>query len=95
MFVIIADFRNAGEKQQLIDERMIVMTTDTELAVNILDMLQACICVIAFGAIVSEVVDWNETKSFRKSILECIPWLLVGSLLICVFEYISNVITSN
>lgn len=71
------------------------MATDTKLIVDILRVIQACIWTAAFGVIIAEVVDSDETKSFKSSLLVIIPWLLVCTLLMCVFEHIGNLITNG
>ena len=71
------------------------MTADIQLLVNVLETLQMCIVVIAFGILVGEVVDSDERTSFKSRVLTGIPWLLVFTLLFCVFEYINNIIVRD
>ena len=70
------------------------MTAEAELFFNILSVLQACCWTTAFGAIIAEVVDIYEAKSFRSSLIIVSLWLFVCMLLSSAFEYIGILINS-
>ena len=72
-----------------------IMTTDTKLLLNILEILQVSLWATAFGVILVEIVDMDETKSFKRMLFAIIPWLLICAILICVFERISNLIAGG